>query len=436
MIDFKRLDLRTDEDRKFLADYRACLASRKFSEEKLVQLETLANQRRGAITEFESARAAQNKLSQQVPAMKKAGQDATALLAELGKMSEQVKQLDLRATELDTKMREVALHLPNMLHSSVPRGEAESDNQVIKSFGQPSHSQAKEHWEIGTQLGLLDFDRAAKVTGSRFAFLRGGLARLERALGQWFLDLHTEKHGYQELVTPYMVNSASYVGTGQFPKFTEDVFHLTGTDYHLISTAEVPLTNFYREEILDASQLPAKFCALTPCFRSEAGAAGRDTKGLIRQHQFHKVELMIFSHPDQSYDLLESLTGHAETCLERLELPYRRVALCSADVGFSAAKTYDLEVWLPGQKSFREISSCSNFEDFQARRSNIRFRTGKDKPQFVHTLNGSGLAVGRTLIAILENFQNGDGHVRIPKVLQPYMGGVTEIPGTSAQAAE
>jgi seryl-tRNA synthetase len=276
---------------------------------------------------------------------------------------------------------------------------------------------------LGEALGILDFERASKVTGTRFSFIRGLAARLERALVQFFMDLHSGEHGYDEIIPPYMVNSRSYFGTGQFPKFVDDVFHLSGSDYHLISTAEVPVTNFYADEILPESYLPARFCALSPCFRSEAGAAGRDTRGLIRQHQFHKVELMIFAHPTESYEWHEKLTAHAEKCLELLELPYRRMLLCSGDIGFGAAKCYDLEVWLPGSEAYREISSCSNFEDFQARRANIRFRPeGGGKPQFVHTLNGSGLAVGRTLVAILENYQQEDGSIRVPEVLVRYMG--------------
>ncbi|MCB0367946.1 MAG: serine--tRNA ligase, partial [Bdellovibrionales bacterium] len=282
-------------------------------------------------------------------------------------------------------------------------------------------------WELGEKLNIIDFERAGKVTGARFAFLKGAGARLERALIQFMMDLHSQKHGYMEMIPPFIVNSPSLLGTAQLPKFKEDLFHLDGYDYFLIPTAEVPVTNYYAGEILSESDLPQKFCAYSPCFRSEAGSHGRDTKGLIRQHQFNKVELMVFAHPDKSDEMHEALTSHAEEVLRQLELPYRRMLLCTGDMGFGSAKTYDLEVWLPGQSEYREISSCSNFEDFQARRANIRFKSQGGKPQFVHTLNGSGLAVGRTLIAILENYQTEEGSIKVPKVLSPYMGGLTEI---------
>jgi seryl-tRNA synthetase len=337
--------------------------------------------------------------------------------------------MEVRASEAEAKVLDLLMTLPNKTHASVPVGKSGDDNVQVKMVGEPTQFKfkAKEHWELGEKLGLIDFERAGKVTGTRFAFLTGKGARLERALIQYFMDLHSDKHGYTEMIPPYIVNTPSYVGTGQFPKFKQDVFHLGGTDYYLISTAEVPVTNYYREEILKEEDLPMKFCAFSPCFRSEAGAAGRDTKGLIRQHQFHKVELMIFAHPQNSYEMHEALTSHAEQCLVELELPFKRMALCTGDIGFGAAKCYDLEVWLPGANAYREISSCSNFEDFQARRANIRFKSGQGKPQYVHTINGSGLAVGRTLIAILENYQREDGSIAIPKVLQKYMGGVTEI---------
>jgi seryl-tRNA synthetase len=287
----------------------------------------------------------------------------------------------------------------------------------------------KEHFELGEKLGILDFERGGKVAGARFTFLKGAAAQLERALIQFKMDLHSREHGYEEMIPPFIVNSQSFVGTGQFPKFKDDVFHLAGTDYHLIPTAEVPVTNFYAEEILKETDLPIKFVAYSPCFRSEAGSYGKDTRGLIRQHQFNKVELVMFCHPEKSYEMHDQLTGHAEKVLQLLELPYRVMSLCSKDIGFGAAKCHDLEVWLPGQNAYREISSCSNFEDFQARRANIRFKGNdpKSKTQFVHTLNGSGLAIGRTLIAILENYQQEDGTIQIPKALAPYMGGLSVI---------
>ena len=323
----------------------------------------------------------------------------------------------------------IALVLPNKPHSSVPVGSSEKENKILKTVGEPTKFsfKAKEHWELGETLNIIDFDRAAKVTGSRFAFLKGAAAQMERALIQFMMDTHANRHGYTEIIPPFMVNSNSLLGTGNFPKFKEDVFALTGTDYYLIPTAEVPVTNYYNNEILDEKDLPQNFVAFSPCFRSEAGSAGRDTKGLIRQHQFDKVELMTFCHPDKSYEVHEALTTHAEQILLDLELPFRRMLLCTGDMGFGSARTHDLEVWLPGQAAYREISSCSNFEDFQARRANIRFLSAGGKPQFVHTLNGSGLAVGRTLVAILENYQREDGSVAIPKALQGYMNGRSEI---------
>jgi seryl-tRNA synthetase len=386
---------------------------------------TLAKERRLLIHQSETKKAEQKKLSEEIPKLKKAGQDTAALQAELSEFAAEVKKLEERALLVDRQVQELLMSLPNKLDASVPRGQSASDNKLIKSVGEPKKFsfKAKDHVELGESLGILDFERAGKVTGARFSFLCGPAARLERALVQFFMDLHNDQHGYREIIPPYIVNSKSYVGTGQFPKFKEDVFHLADTDYHLISTAEVPVTNLFADEILSEAQLPARFCAFSPCFRSEAGAAGRDTRGLIRQHQFHKVELMIFARPAESYEWHEKLTAHAEKCLELLELPYRRMQLCSGDIGFGAAKCYDLEVWLPSSETYREISSCSNFEDFQARRANIRFRPeGGGKPKFVHTLNGSGLAVGRTLLAVLENYQREDGSIRVPEVLVRYMG--------------
>lgn len=426
MIDIKLLEKKSESGPSYLDEYRESLKNRGASGEVLDQLVALNQQRREFITKAEQAKAHQNKVSAQVPQMKKEGKDISALQAEMGKLSQEVKAMEAQAAAVDEKVHQLALTLPNKTHASVPAGNSAEQNQLVKKVGEPVKLsfKGKEHWELGEKLGIFDFERATKVTGARFTFVKGHGVRLERALIQFFLDLHSGPHGYTEMIPPYMVNSASYVGTGQFPKFVEDVFHIAQTDYHLISTAEVPVTNYYREEILDEEQLPIKYCAYSPCFRSEAGAAGKDTRGITRQHQFHKVELLMFTHPSQSYELHEKLTENAEKCLTELELPFRRMNLCTGDIGFSSAKTYDLEVWLPGAQNYREISSCSNFEDFQARRANIRFRSKGGKPQFVHTLNGSGLAVGRTVIAILENYQQEDGSVRVPKALHKYMGGV------------
>jgi seryl-tRNA synthetase len=338
-----------------------------------------------------------------------------------------MEQLAARA---DEEVQNLLLTVPNKPHSSVPVGSSEKENKIVAVEGEPTKFsfKAKEHFELGEKLGIIDFDRAGKTTGARFAFLKGAAAQLERALIQFMMDVQSQKNGYTEMIPPFIVNSKSLTGTGQFPKFKEDVFNLANTDYYLIPTAEVPVTNYYYDETLAEADLPKSFCAYSPCFRSEAGSYGKDTKGLIRQHQFNKVELMTFCHPNESYKVHEALTSHAEMILKLLELPYRKMLLCTGDMGFGSAKTYDLEVWLPGQNAYREISSCSNFEDFQARRANIRFKP-KDggKPQFVHTLNGSGLAVGRTLVAILENYQREDGSVAIPKALWNYMGGKQQI---------
>jgi len=387
--------------------------------------------RRQLTTEVETLKAQRNQASQQVAQMKRSGQDASALMAELGALSQRIKELDERCSAVDAQFQEMLLTIPNIPHASVPEGSSDADNTEVRRWGMPPQFSftPKEHWEIGARLGGLDFETAAKITGSRFVLLRGWAARLERALFSFMLDVQTQEHGYQEVLPPVIVNRASLLGTGQLPKFEEDLFHLTGTDYYLIPTAEVPVTNIFRDTTLDEADLPMGLCAFTPCFRSEAGSYGKDTKGIIRQHQFHKVELVRLAHPDTSYDELELLLTHAEAILQRLELPYRVVTLCSGDLGFSAAKTYDIEVWLPGQATYREISSCSNFEDFQARRAGIRFRPkGAKKSALIHTLNGSGLAVGRTMVAILENYQQEDGTVRVPEALQPYLGGATTIP--------
>jgi seryl-tRNA synthetase len=429
MIDIKLLEKKAESGPSYFDDYKQSLIHRGASTEVLEQIVELNKKRKEMITQAETEKAKQNKLSGEIGKLKREGGDASAVLAEVEKLKSFVKDLELKATEIDQQVTNVALVMPNKPHSSVPVGSSEKDNKQIKVVGTPKTfaHKPKEHWELGEQLDIIDFERAAKTTGTRFAFLKGAAAQMERALIQFMMDLHSQKHGYTEIIPPFMVNTNSLVGTGQFPKFKEDVFHLENTDLYLIPTAEVPVTNYYNGEILNETDLPKNFCAYSPCFRSEAGSAGRDTKGLIRQHQFDKVELMTFCHPDKSYEVHEALTAHAEQVLVDLELPFRRMLLCTGDMGFGAAKTYDLEVWLPGQNTYREISSCSNFEDFQARRANIRFRTAGGKPQFLHTLNGSGLAVGRTLVAILENYQHEDGSIAIPKALQNYMGGRKEI---------
>jgi seryl-tRNA synthetase len=380
--------------------------------------------RRELLQESEQLKNRRNVVSQEVAVKKKAGENADALIEEMRTVGDRIKALDDELRDVETAVNEILLSIPNMPHESVPIGKSEEENVEIRRWGEPrSFSfEVKPHWDVASNLGILDFETAGKVTGSRFAFYKGLGARLERALASFMMDLHSNEHGYTEMIPPYIVNRDSLTGTGQLPKFAEDVFKLEDTDYFLIPTAEVPVTNYYRDDILMAEDLPQYFCAYSPCFRSEAGAAGRDTRGLIRQHQFHKVELVKFSLPESSYDELDKLTQNAERVLQLLELPYRVITLCTGDMGFSSAKTYDIEVWLPQSATYREISSCSNFEDFQARRANIRFRRDpKAKPEFVHTLNGSGLALGRTVAAILENYQQADGSVTIPKVLQPYM---------------
>jgi len=404
--------------------------------------------RREAITTVERIKARRNELSQQVGALKKSGQDATAVMEETRELKDKLDELDQTAANLDDRLRQLLAGIPNLTRDEVPIGLSENDNLTVKKWGQiPSFAfTPKPHWELGEALGILDLERATKLSGARFAVYMGAGARLERALISFMLDLHTTKHGYTEVLPPFMVNSKSLFGTGQLPKFAEDLFRCSDADadavargefkdndHWLIPTAEVPVTNLYRDEILDEARLPICLTAYTPCFRAEAGAAGKDTRGIIRQHQFQKVEMVKFTRPEDSDAEHERLTRDAEEILETLGLPYRRVLLCTGDTGFSSAKTFDLEVWLPGQQLYREISSCSNFEAFQARRANIRYRatsgTGgaKGKLEFVHTLNGSGLAVGRTWLAIVENYQQADGSVLIPDALQPYMGGLERI---------
>jgi seryl-tRNA synthetase len=372
-------------------------------------------------------------VSEEIAQMKKKREDASGLIGEMKKVSVEIKEMEADLSQVDEDLKPFLMVIPNIPHKSVPVGEAGEDNPVVRSWGAIPEMDfdALPHWDIGERLGILDFATASKLAGSRFALYRGTGALLERSLISFMLDIHTREHGYTEVLPPFMVNSASMTGTGQLPKFKEDLFKIEGWDLFLIPTAEVPVTNIHREEVLAEESLPIHYVAYTPCFRSEAGSYGKDTRGLIRQHQFNKVELVKFCKPEDSYQELEELTRNAETILQRLELPYRVVSLCTGDLGFASAKTYDLEVWLPGQKLYREISSCSNFEDFQARRAVIRFkRKGAGGTELVHTLNGSGLAVGRTLVAVLENYQQKDGTVLIPRVLQSYMGGIEFIKPT------
>ena len=384
-------------------------------------------QRRQAITSAETMKAQRNRASEEIAKLKKTGQDASSLIAETKNLREQVEELGKAAEEYETRLRQILVGIPNMPHESVPVGKSADDNVEVRRWGTPPQFDftPKPHWEIGEQLGVLDLERAAKISGARFAVYWDMGARLERALANFMLDLHTREHGYTEVLPPYMVNSESMYGTGQLPKFAADSFKVPHgeKDMWLIPTAEVPVTNLYRDEVLDAARLPVSLTAYTPCFRSEAGSYGKDVRGIIRQHQFQKVEMVKFTRPEDSYEQLEKLTHHAEEVLQKLGLHYRVVVLSTGDIGFSSAKTYDIEVWLPGQQLFREISSCSNFESFQARRANIRYRPeGKNKTEFVHTINGSGLAVGRTWVAIVENYQQADGSVVIPEALRSYMG--------------
>lgn len=385
----------------------------------------LDKQRRAILTEVEQKKAKQNEISKKIPQMKKAGENTDSIFAEMKELSNEIKADDDKVREIDEQLRDFMLKIPNIPNPEVPVGADDSENVELRKFGTPREFdfETKAHWDIGTDLDILDFERGTKVAGTRFTVYKGLGARLERSVIQFFLNTHTEESGYKEVFPPYMVNRASMTGTGQLPKFEEDAFKVVNNGYFLIPTAEVPVTNLHRDEILDGNELPIKYSAYSACFRAEAGSAGRDTRGLIRQHQFNKVELVKFTKPEDSYDELEKLTHDAEILLQKLGIPYRVVCLSTGDLGFSSAKTYDIEVWMPSYGRYVEISSCSNFEDYQARRANIRYKNNpKDKAQFVHTLNGSGLAVGRTVAAILENFQNADGSVTIPEVLVPYMG--------------
>ncbi len=394
----------------------------------LTEFTELDKQRRECIFQAEQLKNKQNTVSKQIPVLKKEGKDVAPIFAEMKEIGNKVKELDDTVRELDEKLKNIVLTIPNIPNAAVPVGSDDTENLEIRKFGEPTKFdfQPKAHWDIGEDLDILDFARGAKVTGSRFTFYKGLGAALERAVINYYLTTHSTKSGYTEIFPPFMVHRNSMVGTGQLPKFEEDAFKVTNTDYFLIPTAEVPVTNFHKDEILSAEQLPIKYCAYSACFRAEAGSAGRDTRGLIRQHQFNKVELVKFANPDTSYDELESLTLDAEKVLQGLGLPYRVVRLCTGDLGFSSAMTYDIEVWMPSYGRYVEISSCSNFEDFQARRAGIKFKRDADsKAEFVHTLNGSGVAIGRSVAAILENYQQADGSVKIPDVLVPFLG--TEV---------
>lgn len=421
MLDIKRIRTNPQAIKDAMA-----VRGEEFDPSMIDEVVALDEKRREILVEVETLKSKKNSESQQVPKLKREGKNVDELLADMRALSDKIKEQDEELSKVEQNIEYILLRIPNIPHPDVPKGETDADNVEIRRWGEPRKFdfEPKAHWDIGTDLDILDFERAGKVTGARFTFYKGLGARLERACITFMLDLHTEVQDYTEILPPYIVNRASMTGTGQLPKFEDDAFRLEAQDYFLIPTAEVPVTNLYRDEILDGSKLPIKHVAYSACFRLEAGAAGRDTRGLIRQHQFNKVELVKFVEPEKSYEELESLTMDAEEVLQKLEIPYRVVKICSGDLGFTAAKKYDIEVWMPSYGRYVEISSCSNFEDFQARRANIRFkRDAKSKPEFVHTLNGSGVAIGRTVAAILENYQQADGSVIIPKVLRDYMGG-------------
>lgn len=422
MIDLKLIRTETEKVKKAL--------SRRKEVVDIDGLLELDSKRRELTYEVEQKKAQQNTVSKQIPALKKAGEDTTAIFEEMKNLSESIKETDEKIHELDEKIQTIMYSIPNIPNDTVPDGDTDEDNVEVRRFMEPTKFdfEPKAHWDLGADLGILDPETAAKITGTRFTVYKDLGARLERAIMNFYLDTHTSRNGYEEIFPPFMVHRNSMVGTGQLPKFEEDAFKVANTEYFLVPTAEVPVTNMHRDEILDGNQLPLKYCAYTACFRAEAGSAGRDTRGLIRQHQFNKVELVKFTKPEDSYAELEKLVNDAESVLQLLKLPYRVVKICIGDLGFTAAMKYDIEVWMPSYNRFVEISSCSNFEDFQARRANIKFKNSpKDKAQLVHTLNGSGVAIGRTTAAILENYQNADGSITIPEVLRPYMGGIEKI---------
>ena len=418
MLDIKRIKQDLDQI-KVLMDIRG---ERDFSLDEVVELD---DKRIALLQEVEVLKSKSNAESKLIPQYKKEGKDTAELMAELKKLSDQIGVLDSEVKAVELALHAKMLQIPNVPNPNVPKGDTDEDNVPVRFWGEPTKFdfEAKAHWDVGTDLDILDFEAGGKITGARFTLYKDLGARLERSIINFFLDTHTADHGYREMLPPFIANRTSFIGTGQLPKFEEDMFKLEGEDYFLVPTAEVPVTNIHRDEILDADELTIKYCSYTPCFRAEAGSAGRDTRGLIRQHQFQKVELVKFTKPEDSYAELESLTADAEKVLQMLGLPYRIVKICSGDLGFTAAFKYDIEVWMPSYNRYVEISSCSNFEDFQARRTNVRFRRGKgQKPEFVHTLNGSGVAIGRTVAAILENFQQADSTVVVPEVLRPYMG--------------
>lgn len=418
MLDIKRI-------RDDFENVKKAVESRGKGDYNIGRTIELDDKRRALLAEVEALKAEQNKASKEIPKMKKAGEDTTALMAEMKELSTKIAGLDEQVKAVQAELRDVLLGIPNTPNPDDPIGLDDSDNVEIRKWGEPRKFdfEFKPHWDLGTDLGILDFDRAAKLSGARFTVYKGAGAKLERAIINFFLNLHTEEQGYTEILPPFMVGRTAMTGTGQLPKFEDDMYHIPEVDQFLIPTAEVPVTNLLSDEIIDGAELPIYYTAYTPCFRKEAGSAGRDTRGLVRQHQFNKVEMVKFVKPEDSYDELEKLTNDAEEVLKRLGIPYRVIILSTGDTGFSSAKTYDIEVWMPSYGRYVEISSCSNFEDFQARRANIRFRRdAKSKPEFVHTLNGSGLAVGRTFAAVLENYQNEDGSITIPEVLRPFMG--------------
>jgi seryl-tRNA synthetase len=423
MLDIRRI-------RENLDEIKHAMARRGEKEFDLDAVVELDNKRRDLLQEVEVMKNESNTESKKIPMMIKEGKDVTEAKSKLKELSDKIKELDEQVRKVEGEMEYNLLRIPNVPHPDVPQGTTDDDNVEVRTWSEPTKFdfEAKAHWDVGTNLGILDFETAGKITGSRFTLYRGLGARLERSLMNFFLDTHTSKHGYMEVLPPFMANRNSFIGTGQLPKFEEDMFKLEGLDYFLVPTAEVPVTNIHADEIMDGDKLPMYYCAYTPCFRAEAGSAGRDTRGLVRQHQFNKVELVKFVKPEDSYKELESLTNDAETVLQMLGIPYRVVRICTGDLGFTAAFKYDIEVWMPSYNRYVEISSCSNFEDFQARRAGIRFkRDKKSKAEYVHTLNGSGVAIGRTVAAILENYQQADGSVIVPEVLRPYMGGIEVI---------
>ncbi len=422
MLDIRRIRMNAEEVKKGLEKRNG-----DYDIDKIVELD---EKRRQILVQVEEMKARQNQVSKEVPKLKKEGKDATEVLNEMKELAQKIKDFDNDVKEVENQLNDMLLRIPNVPNPNITVGTSDEDNTEIRKWGEPRKFdfELKAHWDIGTNLDILDFERASKITGARFTIFKGLGAKLERAIINFMLNLHTGEHGYTEIAPPFMVNRASMTGTGQLPKFEEDAFKIPEKDFFLVPTAEVPVTNIHRDEILDEAQLPVYYTAYTPCFRQEAGSAGRDTRGLIRNHQFDKVELVKFSKPQTSYDELEKLTNNAEKVLQLLKIPYRVVELCTGDLGFSSAKTYDIEVWMPSYNRYVEISSCSNFEDFQARRANIKYRDKETgKLEYVHTLNGSGLAVGRTLAAILENFQQEDGSVIIPEALRHYMGGIERI---------